>query len=345
MVSPPADILSLRRTHVLVCSVIHVILLNDRYTTNLLTDYNHLWPIWRTNTKDISALDGRVIRDICLAEQNTQTVLKDNKLCHTCDSGECLPPYSLVFFARLTIGDFAFSLSCDDLASEWESNFRADMETKIEACVADIKRNYDPDEALPESCPLGFNPILLDEQFGTTDPVVQYTSSVFMTTLDLDGLWDNVDKFDRAYESDVVTGVYDTQYEDFVGYTADDALIMDMSLALGSALVTGVAILVHTRSPWLTIIGLCQIILSFPLAFFVYSLIARLEFFPFLNFIGVFVVFALGADDIFVAVDKWKNARLEHRHATTAEIATVALPDAALSMLLTSVTTAVAFFG
>jgi hypothetical protein len=71
-----------------------------------------------------------------------------------------------------------------------------------------------------------------------------------------------------------------------------------------SALVTTLAMLVHTRSIWLTLIGLAQIIISFPLAFFFYNIVLRLTFFPFLNFIGVFVTFALGADDVFVAVDK-----------------------------------------
>jgi hypothetical protein len=58
---------------------------------------------------------------------------------------------------------------------------------------------------------------------------------------------------------------------------------------------------------------------------------------PFLNFIAVFVLFALGADDVFVAVDKWKNARIDHPDATTEQISIVALPDAAFSMLQTSV--------
>jgi hypothetical protein len=60
-------------------------------------------------------------------------------------------------------------------------------------------------------------------------------------------------------------------------------------------------------------------------------------FSPFLNFIGVYVVFALGADDLFVAADKWKNARLDNRNATTEQIAIIALPDAACAMFLTSV--------
>ena len=50
--------------------------------------------------------------------------------------------------------------------------------------------------------------------------------------------------------------------------------------------------------------GLAQIVLSFPVAFFFYTFIVGLDFFPFLNFIGIFVLFALGADDVFVA-GKW----------------------------------------
>jgi protein dispatched 1 len=124
-----------------------------------------------------------------------------------------------------------------------------------------------------------------------------------------------------------------------------NAIHLSMALAMGSACVTALAVLVHTRSPFLTMIGLLQIILSFPLAYFTYALVAQLQFFPFLNFIGVFVVFALGAGDIFVAVDKWKNARLDHPKGTTEYIAALALPEAASAMFLTTITTAIAFFG
>jgi len=267
-----------------------------RYTDPVrLNSFEHLWPLWRPKDPETSALEGKVIRDICKAEINTQQVLKQNGLCHTCGDGECLPPFSLVFFARLTVGDWNFGLTCDELATEWDNNYQDDMVSTLASCVADIKASYDADGPLPESCPVGFSPSLVDADFSASNPIVRYTSSIFISNSDLDGLWDNVDAYDRAADSDVVTGVYDTQYELFVGYTADEALVMDMSLALGSALVTGIAILVHTRSPWLTVIGLGQIIFSFPLAFFTYSLIAQLQFFPFLNFIGEYCcsVFAI----------------------------------------------------
>lgn len=63
-----------------------------------------------------------------------------------------------------------------------------------------------------------------------------------------------------------------------------------------------------------------------------------------MNFIGIFVAAALGADYIFVTVDKWKNARLENQSGSTEDVAAVALPSAASAMLLTTSTTAVAFF-
>lgn len=59
---------------------------------------------------------------------------------------------------------------------------------------------------------------------------------------------------------------------------------------------------------------------------------------------GLFVASAIGADDIFVAVDKWKNARLKDVTVPTEVIAAIALPSAASAMLLTTSTTAVAFF-
>ena len=116
------------------------------------------------------------------------------------------------------------------------------------------------------------------------------------------------------------------------------------ALAIAAMAITFIAMMIHTKSPWLTLMGILQIIYSIPLSYFVYVFIARLSFFPFLNFIGVFVAAALGADDLFVAVDKFKNARIQNPLGSTEDIAAVAFPDAASAMLLTTSTTAVAFF-
>jgi hypothetical protein len=312
----------------------------DWYSSDNLYDSAHLWPIWKTEKNAVTALSPEVIHDICVAEENTQRQLEKNGLCFGCEEG-CLPPYSIVLYARLTVTN-GIGMTCQELREAW-APYQATTEQEWKTCVEDIKATYTPNnEELPESCPSVFSPTIVDEFFDETSVLV-YTSSIFATELkDNDELFDAVDSFDRG--SGLVTGAYDTQYEDFLDIYLDNSLTRDMALAMGSAVVVAIAIVVHTRSPFIACIGLLQIILSFPLAYFVYKIIAGLEFFPFLNFIGIFVVFALGADDIFVAVDKWKNARLEHPKATTEYIAALALPDAAGSMFLTTVTTAIAFF-
>mmetsp|Transcript_18251 Transcript_18251/g.25715 ORF Transcript_18251/g.25715 Transcript_18251/m.25715 type:complete len:1096 (-) Transcript_18251:96-3383(-) len=319
-----------------------------------MTDPVHLWPVWKPRSKSISALDPEVIHDMCVAEQNTLDHLVKNKLCYGCDTDDkCLPPYGLVFYVRLTVS--GFDMDCKELSEAW-APYQQETEEAWKECAADTKltyKEYQEISDLPESCPYGFFPTLLDEYYGddssyastgNTDNV-QYTSSIFPTISDSEALFEELSNYDRASNSEVVKGAYDTQYEDFVNLQLDASLNRDMSMAMGSAVITSTAILIHTRSPFLTFVGLFQIILSFPLAYFVYYFIAGLEFFPFLNFIGVFVVFALGADDIFVAVDKWKNARIDNKDASTEDIAAKAFPDAAGAMFLTTLTTAVAFFG
>jgi hypothetical protein len=124
----------------------------------------------------------------------------------------------------------------------------------------------------------------VDEAFGdmnedgSINRIVRYTSSIFATRWRLESLFEIADQYDQAGQSDVVSGAYDTQWESFATFTTDAGLNRDMIVAAASAAVTTLAILVHTRSPWLTVTGLLQIILSFPLAYFVYKLVAGLEF-------------------------------------------------------------------
>lgn len=77
-----------------------------------------------------------------------------------------------------------------------------------------------------------------------------------------------------------------TAYENFVNIKVESMLANDMMLAIGSSVVIAIAIMLHTQSPLITIVGLLQIVLSFPMAFLVYKLVLQLKFFPFLNFIG-----------------------------------------------------------
>ena len=63
----------------------------------------------------------------------------------------------------------------------------------------------------------------------------------------------------------------------------------------------------HTRSLCLTLMGLIHIFASFPLAFLFYYYVFGIEPFYTLNFLSVYVILAIGADDVFVMVDAWKQ--------------------------------------
>lgn len=322
------------------------------YRSDSITLDNNLICAWKLEGQS-SALDPEVLLEICKAEQNTLALMESEDAClRPC--GKCLPPQSLVLVLRDHLRSSVngtFEMPCEDLMNLYSSSVRSDLTAMLVNCTDNIKDwlasgasadDYVNIESCPDSLP--YIATVVERSFSQDSDLVQYTSSFFPTNTDeLDRLYDVVNDMDRGDES-IVQGAYSTGDEYFIDKLADKNIETDMLLATASFLVTMMAILVHTRSPWLTIIGIFQIFFSIPLAYFVYHFIARFKFFPFLNFIGIFVVAALGADDVFVAVDKWKNARNEHPHATTEEIACVALPDAAGAMFLTTITTCVAFF-
>lgn len=331
----------------------------------------NLWPIWRIPDKEYettdtrSVLDADVLESICLAETNTQNYLEENSICHSdsrgCDTGRCIPPYSIVLYARLIVEgaldlapDGGYAMDCKDLSLAWTPDIQ---EFVRDSWIEDIKNlkivltpgasDGDGDgEKEDPVYPYGYYPALVQSDFDTNGGRSQYTSSVF----DTDGasgkdLLDAVENFDRASDSEgIVLGAYDTAQESMGEHFTDSLLGADMTLALASAVIISIAIMIHTQSPLITGLGLLQIVLSFPMGFFFYKLIFGFEYFPFLNFLGVFVVFSLGAGDIYVAFDKWTNYRKNNITKSTEYVAANALPESLGAMFLTTLTTALAFF-
>ncbi|KAL7542061.1 hypothetical protein ACHAWF_007089 [Thalassiosira exigua] len=338
----------------------------------------NLISVWKASGGDeeeTDLLSAQALFDLCAAEENTLRALEERGACHECGDGKCVHPYSLAFLAKLYLLDHdkskLFSLpeevTCEGLRDAWSPSVRKHFVIALQICAGFAVRLARGEVKGPivlpgtnatvfDPCPfpVPFSPAVVDELFLPSEggKRVRYSSSIYATKRANDvveAMYDanqDDDAYDRGGRGGGAEAVYDTIDEDFSDLYADAIVGRDMTLAVGSAGVTVFAMLLHTRSPFLTFIfmGLLQILLSFPLSYFVYHFLGGIVFFPFLNFIGIFVVFALGADDVFVAVDKWKNARNELPHATTEQVAALALPDAAYAMLLTSVTTSVAFF-
>lgn len=147
------------------------------------------------------------------------------------------------------------------------------------------------------------------------------------------------------YTSSYFTVYWDTIESDVRDLYVDDQLYKDMRLAAGAVFIIIVLLWLHMGSLLLTVGGIVQVLLSFPTALFFTKVMCQISFFPFLNFIGIFVIAGIGADDCFVMYDKFQQAKCRCPPGSSATtVMNRAYYDSAWAMLLTSVTTAAAFF-
>ena len=118
-------------------------------------------------------------------------------------------------------------------------------------------------------------------------------------------------------------------------------LLGDGLLAVFAFFMVFVMIRLHTGSMFIACLAYLEIMSALGVAYFLYMVVLGLPFFPFLNLVGIFIVIGIGADDVFVFVDAWKQAESmmsegsEHVHKRMAWT----LQRAGGAMFVTSTTT------
>ena len=122
----------------------------------------------------------------------------------------------------------------------------------------------------------------------------------------------------------------------------------DLNWVLFCVICVGLYTYIHTRSALLTVVCILQIIMSIFVALFFFRLVFQVTFFSFVNFLIIFVVLGVGADDVFVFTDTFaqsefhlegegvRNPDLEDRLVFTVKRASKAI-------WVTSFTTSAAF--
>ena len=255
----------------------------------------------------------------------------------------CLPPMSLVriFMAKYDVR------TCDEFTTKpgLDASIEA-TRTKLATC-ADAYRAY---QNITADCAAnGFIPALINAGFGPS-PKDRLTATLTEFKL-LSG--DSIDwmvekekggDIESALSSSAFSAAYNSKDEELKDRIVDEALNSDMLMATGAILIVLVLIWVHTGSALLTLGGMLQVLLAFPSAVFFTTMVLRITFFPFLNFIGLFVLIGVGADDCFVFYDKWTSAKAKlPPGATATEVGANAYWEATWAMFLTSTTTASAF--
>ncbi|GMR59277.1 hypothetical protein PMAYCL1PPCAC_29472 [Pristionchus mayeri] len=122
-----------------------------------------------------------------------------------------------------------------------------------------------------------------------------------------------------------------------------DVLPFDCILGGLSALLVFFVLLLLVQSFLFTLSVLLLLILSFTLAFFFYTTLFSLPFFPFVNLISLALMIYLAADDALLLVVFYRHERKARPHLSEEEAFLHSLPHSLGSVTVTSVTTAIAF--
>ncbi|KAJ8042911.1 Protein dispatched-like 1 [Holothuria leucospilota] len=125
-----------------------------------------------------------------------------------------------------------------------------------------------------------------------------------------------------------------------------ELLISDLRFVAIGVLSAVVIIWLYTASLTVTVGSVLNMMMSLILSYFVYYVVFRLTFFPFLNIASTVLVIGIGADDTFIYFDLWeaskdKIGQCKDKRALVLEEAT---RHAFLTVLVTSLTTSSALF-
>ncbi|XP_042359288.1 protein dispatched homolog 1 [Plectropomus leopardus] len=152
-----------------------------------------------------------------------------------------------------------------------------------------------------------------------------------------------LDNFENWNSSDGITTVTGIEF----GIKHDlfqDYLLTDTVYPAIAIVIVLLVMCVYTRSVFITLMTIIAIISSLIVSYFLYRMVFNFEFFPFMNLTALIILVGIGADDAFVLCDVWNYTKFDKPHAELAETVGVTLQHAALSMFVTSFTTAAAFY-
>ena len=103
---------------------------------------------------------------------------------------------------------------------------------------------------------------------------------------------------------------------------------------------------VHLQSFWLASVAISQIFLSIPASIFPYAFVFQVKYMGLMQYLTVFIILGVGADDVFVLADAWKQSKAAvpdqgSEEATLVMRLKYAIVRATLAVFNTSFTTAV----
>ena len=137
----------------------------------------------------------------------------------------------------------------------------------------------------------------------------------------------------------VVAVNFGVKQELFDKYLQRDILWVGVALC---AIV--LALWIYTTSLFLTAMTVVSLAISFEVSYFVYTHVFDIHFFPFMNLLVLVILIGIGADNVFIYSKTWALAKQEKNVGTLEKIVSDTIRHATLSIFVTSLTTAAAFY-
>ncbi|XP_052084245.1 uncharacterized protein LOC127721526 isoform X2 [Mytilus californianus] len=147
----------------------------------------------------------------------------------------------------------------------------------------------------------------------------------------LETLLDDISQFDFYYIS-----------SNLLFYDVIQQAMKDMMFAIGSMFFIFCFMTFHTRSLFVSGLAVMSILTSFAGTNLIYRCIIGFEYLGFFHVLAIFIILGIGADDLFVFYDSWRLTAFSG-YPSLGHRLTEAYSKSCKSMLITSITTAVAF--
>ncbi|KAK3092390.1 hypothetical protein FSP39_002236 [Pinctada imbricata] len=140
------------------------------------------------------------------------------------------------------------------------------------------------------------------------------------------------------------TSQFDFYYLSYNLWSSDvfTQAIKDMLCAVGSMKFIFIFMLIHTRSFFITGLGIMSIFACFIGTEILYVGVVGFKYFGFFHILSIFIILGIGADDIFVFYDSWRLTAFS-TYPSLAHRLSDAYKKSVLSMFITSLTTCSAF--
>ncbi len=332
---------------------------------DLTCSYSHEWYFQENelpvqlifSAKNDDLLNVETLKSICYFTDDFDSKFDDHMKGTSWIGGHVCKPRSLPFYVTYFYG----LGSCDAITEVHIDSFRSLLSMcyphysagELTLCREDINSCQDefpdvPADCLKENIAYDVINALVDNEFATTGKV-KHTRVVYPLN------WWDEDLFLSLHEEDLYPLVKEGKSfgsAQLAGYRTggkfdvfSKQLISDNVFSGGAFFLVFCILWIHSSSGFLASLAFLQIFLNLGVAYGIYMCVFYLPFFPFLNLVSIFVVVGIGADDVFVFIDAWKQSErlfdggvesIEDRMANV-------LYSAGGSMLITSLTTASAF--